>query len=87
MHETVISAHAAERYRERFAGNLSWPATQQRLRRLLCRARFHGVRPGQARLYALGDMRFVVEDGVLVTVYRLHYRDVPPVEDLWCLAS
>ncbi|WP_027460750.1 hypothetical protein [Deinococcus murrayi] len=87
MRELVISAHATARYRERFAGNLSWSAAQCRLRRLLGRARFCGIKPGQARLYALGDMRFLVEDGVLVTVYRLHFRDMPPAEDLWCLAS
>jgi hypothetical protein len=87
MHEIVISVHAAERYRERFAGNLSWTAARQRLHRLLRRARFHGVRPGQARLYTLGEIRFVVEQGVLVTVYRQTYQDVPPSEDLWCLAS
>lgn len=87
MHEMVISAHAAQRYRERFAGNLSWTAAHQRLLRLVARARFLEAQPGGSRIYRLGEMRFVVENGVLVTVYRLHYRDVLPTEDLWCLAS
>ncbi|MBB5235585.1 hypothetical protein [Deinococcus budaensis] len=87
MHEVVISAHAAQRYRERFAGNLSWTAVHRRLVRLLARARFLEAQPGGSRIYRLRDMRFVVEGGVLVTVYRLHYRAVPPGEDLWCLAS
>lgn len=87
MQEIVVSVHATRRYRERFAGNLSWSAARQRLYRLLGRARFRGMRPGQARLYALGEMRFIVEQDVLVTVYRQTYQDMPPSEDLWCLAS
>lgn len=86
MHDVMISAHAVERFQERFAGNLGWEGTQERLRRLLPRARFVAVRPGQARLYALGPMRFLVQDGVLITVYRLRYTPAPPVEDLWCAA-
>lgn len=70
MNDVMLSAHAVARYQERFAGNLGWSAAQTRLRRLLRRARFVGVRPGHARVYALGDMRFVVQDRMLVTVYR-----------------
>lgn len=67
MNDVMLSAHAVARYQERFAGNLGWSAAQTRLRWLLRRARFVGVRPGHARVYALGDMRFVVQDRMLVT--------------------
>lgn len=86
MNEVMITGHAVERFQERFAGNLSWGGAQERLRRLLCRARFSGVRPGHARLYTLGDMRFLVQDGALITVYRQQYTPAPPTEDLWCAA-
>jgi len=86
MTDLTITTHATERYLERFAGNLSWPQARQRLRRLLKRARFIRVEPGGARLYGLGEMRFLVCRGVLVTVYRPTYQVALPTEDLWCTA-
>ncbi|MFC4427124.1 hypothetical protein [Deinococcus navajonensis] len=87
MNDVMLSGHAVARFQERFAGNLSWAAARERLRRLLRRARFMGVRPGRARMYALGEMRFIVQDGMLVTVYRPTYAPVPIREDLWCLGA
>ncbi|UQN08800.1 hypothetical protein [Deinococcus sp. QL22] len=84
MNDVMMTAHAVERFQERFAGNLSWNGAQERLRRLLRRARFVSVRPGHARLYALQDMRFLIQDGLLITVYRLRWPPPPPSEDLWC---
>ncbi|ACO47759.1 hypothetical protein DEDE109153_13700 [Deinococcus deserti] len=83
MNDVMLSVHAVERFQERFAGNLSWSAARDRLRR----ARFMGVRPGRARMYSLGDMRFIVQDGMLITVYRQTYTTVPVSEDLWCLSA
>ena len=86
MTEMTITTHATERFLERFAGNLSWPVAQKRLRKLLGRARFLRVQPGEGRLYGLGEMRFLVCQGALVTVYRPSYHAAGPVEDLWCEA-
>ena len=86
MRDVLITAHAITRFLERFAGNLSWNAAQERLRKLLRRARFLRVQPGGARLYSLGEMRFLVCDGVLLTVYRPTYRQAAAVDDLWCTA-
>lgn len=85
MQDITITAHAIQRYLERFAGNLSYQAANARLKKLLSRARFLHVCAGKARLYALGEMRFVVEQGVLVTVYRPTYRDAGVAEDFCCL--
>lgn len=85
MHDVQLTGHAIERFQERFAGNLGWAAAARRLARLLRRARFLRIGAGRARLYALGEMRFVVEGGVLVTVYRPTYRMVAPTDDLWCV--
>lgn len=70
MRDLALSSHAVERFIERFAGNLSWSAATERLRRLLLRARFAGMCAGMARRYTLRDMVFVVQQGILVTVYR-----------------
>ncbi|AIZ45140.1 hypothetical protein QR90_08550 [Deinococcus radiopugnans] len=86
MNDVQLTGHAIARFQERFAGNLGWAAAAQRLARLLRRARFLKVCEGKARLYALGEMRFVVQDGALVTVYRPTYPPVPPTADLWCLS-
>lgn len=85
MRDITITAHAIQRYLERFAGNLSPKAAADRLRKLLSRARFLHMCAGKARLYALGDMRFVVDQGALVTVYRPTYQDAGQAEDFWCL--
>lgn len=87
MNDVMLSVHAVERFQERFAGNLSWPPARDRLRRLLRRARFMGVRPGRARMYSLGDIRFIVQDGMLITVYRQTYTTGPVSEDLWRLSA
>lgn len=87
MQDITITAHAVSRYLERFAGNLSSEAASQRLHKLLSRARFLRVCPGKAKIYALGDMRFVVDGQALITVYRLTYKAAEPVEDWYCLAS
>lgn len=73
------SAHATDRYIERFAGNLSYPKAQQRLRRIARRARFRRPLPGGARLYATGSINLVVQDGTIITAYRLTYADAPAV--------
>lgn len=86
MQDVQLTGHAIQRFQERFAGNLGWAAAAQRLARLLRRARFRRVCAGRARLYALGEMRFVVQDGSLVTVYRPTYPAAPPADDLWCVA-
>ena len=86
MRDITITLHAAERYLERFAGNLTLQAASARLRKLLSRARFLHMCAGKARLYALGDIRFVVDQGALVTVYRPTYQDAGQAEDFWCLA-
>lgn len=86
MNDVQLTSHAISRFQERFAGNLGWAAAAQRLIRLLRRARFLRVCAGKARLYALGEMRFVVQDGALVTVYRPTYAVVAPAEDLWCVS-
>jgi hypothetical protein len=87
MNDVMMTAHAVERFQERFAGNLSWSGAQERLRRLLRRAHFVSVRPGHARLYALQDMRFLIQDGMLITVYRRRWTVALPSEDLWCTAE
>ncbi|UBV44094.1 hypothetical protein LAJ19_14885 (plasmid) [Deinococcus taeanensis] len=86
MTHVTLTGHAISRFQERFAGNLSWAAAARRLGRLLRRAKFMRMCAGKARLYTLGVMRFVVQDRVLVTVYRLQYDLAGPPEDLWCLA-
>lgn len=65
------SAHATDRYIERFAGNLSSGAARRQLQRIARRARFRRPLPGGARLYATGSVNLVVQDRVIVTVYRL----------------
>lgn len=86
MPDIQLTGHAIERFQERFAGNLDWTAAAQRLDRLLRRSRFLRIGAGQARLYALGEMRFVVQRGVLLTVYRPTYPLAAPIDDLWCAA-
>ncbi|NTY02437.1 hypothetical protein [Deinococcus sp. JMULE3] len=86
MTDIHLTGHAISRFQERFAGNLAWPAAARRLARLLRRARFLRVCAGKARLYALGEMRFLVHSGVLVTVFRPTYTPAEPVDDLWCVA-
>ena len=86
MNDVQLTSHAIERFQERFAGNLAWAAAAQRLARLLRRARFLKVCAGKARLYALGEMRFVVQGGALVTVYRPTYPLVTPTDDLKCVS-
>ncbi|MFW8627762.1 hypothetical protein [Deinococcus sp. ME38] len=86
MNDVQLTSHAITRFQERFAGNLGWAAAAQRLARLLRRARFLRVCARKARLYALGEMRFVVQDGALVTVFRPTYTPAAPVDDLWCVS-
>lgn len=86
MNDVQLTSHAITRFQECFAGNLGWAAAAQRLMRLLRRARFLRVCAGKARLYALGEMRFVVQDGALVTVYRPTYPPATPIDDLWCVS-
>lgn len=69
------SAHAIDRYIERFAGNLSFPAASARLSRIARRARFRRTLPGGARLYTTGSLNLVVQQGIITTVYRLTYTD------------
>lgn len=73
------SAHAVDRYIERFAGNLSFTAASAQLSRIGRQARFRRPLPGGARLYATGPLNLVVQQGVITTVYRLTYTDAPQV--------
>lgn len=86
MQEITITPHAVKRFVERFAGNLSRDAARRKLEKLLRRARFRRVCPGRARMYALGDLRFIVSEGALITVYRQTYAEAGEAHDLWCLA-
>lgn len=80
MHSTTVrprrhpalapSHHAAERYVERVAGNVTLEVASERLRRLATKARFVCERPGRAREYRLGWMRFIVVNGLILTVYQ-----------------
>ncbi|PTA68576.1 hypothetical protein [Deinococcus arcticus] len=82
MTHVSLTGHAIAGFQERFAGNLSWSAAAWRLARLMRRARFPRMCAGKARLYTLGDIRFVVQDGRLVTVYRGQNVSAPPTDDL-----
>ena len=86
MTHVTLTLHATQRFQERFAGNLSRSAAAARLKRLLRRARFLRVCPGNARIYGLGEMRFVVQEGALLTVFRPQPSSAPITEDLWCLS-
>ncbi len=81
-----LTAHAISQFQGCSADNLRWSAAAQHLARLLRRARFLRMCAGQARLYTLGNRRFGVRDGRLVTVCRLPYVSAPPTDDLWCQA-
>ncbi|MFC3833327.1 MULTISPECIES: hypothetical protein [Deinococcus] len=72
----VPSDHAIRRYIERFAGNVSHSRARQCLTRIARSARFRRTLPGGARLYATGPINLVVQDGTILTVYRLTY-DAP----------
>lgn len=87
LRDVIPTAHAVERFQERFAGNLDWERATERLLRLLYRSRFIGVCPGKAKKYALGGMRFIVEAEVVVTVYRQRRKCPPSQEDLWNLVA
>ncbi|GGL92972.1 hypothetical protein GCM10010840_33820 [Deinococcus aerolatus] len=71
------SEHAVRRYIERFEGNITDTVAATRLRRIVRKARFRRVLPGRARLYSSGPLNFVVQSGVIVTVYRLTWRAEP----------
>lgn len=84
MKRLFLTEHAIHRYIQRFAGNLSFELARARLERLVRRARFRRTAPGGAKLYTLGNLNFIVEDGCVVTVYRLQYRDAPALDlDFW----
>lgn len=71
------SEHAVRRYIERFEGNITHTVAANRLRRIVRSARFRRILPGRARLYSRGPLNFVVQGGVIVTVYRLTWRHEP----------
>lgn len=64
-----ISLHAAERYVERCAGNVTIPVATQRLQRILSDARRKRPAPGGAYVYATHGLEAVVKNGVVLTVY------------------
>lgn len=86
MNNMMMTALAVERFQERFAENLSKARTRAPLRRLLARAHFVAVRPGHARLHGLGEFRFLIHEGMPITVYRLTCHTTVAVDDLWCAA-
>ena len=71
----VPSDHAIDRYIERFAGNVSHTRARQCLAHIARNARFRRTLPGGARLYTTGPINLVVQDGMILTVYRLTYED------------
>lgn len=66
----VPTRHAAQRYVERFEGNLSESAATERLVALAGKARRTGGQPGGARVYRLQNLTLIVVDDLILTVYR-----------------
>jgi hypothetical protein len=65
----TVTSHAVIRYTERFSTNITPVRARKRLENLVSHAKFMRVLPGKARLYAISDVRFVVKDGCVLTVY------------------
>lgn len=61
--------HAAERFTERFSGNLSLPAAQQRLEKIAAQAHFVREVPGHPKLYVAKHIAFIIRDHQILTVY------------------
>lgn len=67
------SRHAAERYIERFDGNLT--TERARVERIARNARFKRTAPGNARVYGNGQYDLVVVDNMIVTIYSPGMHD------------
>ena len=68
------SAHAAQRYQERFVGNVTQEVARQRLEKIAKSCRFKGPLAGGAKLYGTGDVRIVVRNGTILTTYPARPR-------------
>jgi 20S proteasome alpha/beta subunit len=64
-----VSRHAAQRYRERFAGNVTLKEAARRIRKIFRQARFKKEMPGSARAYATHGIWFIVKNDLIITVY------------------
>lgn len=69
-----VSEHAAKRYIERFAGNVTKRVATQRLKRILSTARRKRPAPGGATIYGTAGLEFVVQDNTVLTVYGADTR-------------
>lgn len=65
----LATAHAIQRFTERFAGNLSESTAQRRIEKIAQHARYIKDVPGHAKLYATQGVAFIVKDGHIITVY------------------
>jgi 20S proteasome alpha/beta subunit len=73
-----ITRHAAKRYQERFAGNVTVEEAARRIAKIFRQARFKRVGPGQARIYTVQGIDFVVVRGHILTLYRPGEMVTPP---------
>lgn len=64
----TASRHAVQRFRERFAGNLSESAAQCRLEKIALRAHYVKNVPGHAKLYVTKYVALIVRDRLILTV-------------------
>lgn len=61
--------HATRRFIERFAGNLSETAAQQRLEKIAAQAHYVKEMPGHAKLYVTKHIAFIIKGHRILTVY------------------
>lgn len=66
----IATHHAAQRFTERFAGNLSETAARTRIEKIAQKARYVKEMPGHAKLYTTKNMAFVVKEHTIMTVYQ-----------------
>lgn len=72
-----ISLHAAQRYVERFAGNITVSMATARLEHILRNARRKRPAAGGATVYGTHGLEAVVKDGIVLTVYFSSTRPAP----------
>lgn len=73
----IITEHAAERYVERFAGNVTKRVAAKRLKRIVASAHRKRTAPGGATVYATKGIEFVVDRGRVLTVYGVDTKPMP----------
>ena len=74
---TKITRHAASRYIERFAGNITLEQATARLEKIFRQARRIRPAPGNAYIYGTHGIYFVVEKRTIITVYRREETPAP----------